>query len=71
MLRKSKFLSVIGSVGFTLTLVFQTAIAEPANKVPVKESSLIAHLVKKANQRDSHGEEDVYLWSRSGNRVYH
>ena len=70
MLQKSKFLTVIASVGFMLTLAFQTAEAEPEIKVPAKEASLIAHLVKEASQPDSLGEDDVYLVVTIGKTEY-
>jgi hypothetical protein len=70
MLRKAKFLTVVVSVGLTLTLAFQTVEAGSADKVPAKEASLIAHLVKEANEPDSHSEEDVYLLVTIGKTDY-
>jgi hypothetical protein len=61
---------VIISVGLTLTLGFQTAEAQSANKVPAKEASLIAHLVKGANEPNFHGEDDVYLVVAIGKTEY-
>ena len=70
MQRKSKLLTVIVGLGLTLTLAFQTAEAQSANKVPAKEALLIAHLVKEANEPDSHGEEDFYLVVTIGKTEY-
>ena len=61
---KSKILAVIAGLIFTLTL-FQTAQAQTA-----KENSLIAHLVKKANQPDYHSAGDKYLRVTIGNTDY-
>jgi hypothetical protein len=61
-----------GIAGFVLllTLTFQTAEAQAAKKLPTKEASLIAHLVKEANQPDSHSKGDVYLLVRIGKIEY-
>lgn len=48
-----------------LTLGFQTASAQTK-----KESSLISHLVKEANQPDYHSADDVYLMVRIGKNEY-
>ena len=61
---KFNFLTIIAGLVFTLTL-FQTANAQTA-----KESSLIAHLVKEANQPDSHSAGDVYLSVTIGKTKY-
>ena len=69
-IRHRIFLTVIVGLGLTLPLAFQRAEAQSANKVPVKEASLITHLVKEANQPDSHGEEDFYLVVTIGKTEY-
>lgn len=56
-----KFLTIIAGLFFMLTLSFQTASAQTK-----KESSLISHLVKEANQPDSHSAEDRFLMVRIG-----
>ena len=61
---KSKNLIIIASLIFTLSL-FQAAKAQTA-----KESSLIAHLVKEANQPDYHTADDKYLRVTIGNTDY-
>lgn len=70
MRRNSPFLTVIVSVGLTLTFACQRAKAEPETKVPAKEASLIAHLIKEASEPDSHGEEDFYLVVTIGKTEY-
>lgn len=59
-----KFLYIFAGLILTLTL-FQTAQAQTK-----KESSLIALLVKEANQLDSHTKDDVYLSVTIGNTEY-
>lgn len=61
---KFKFLAIIASLIFTLAL-FQTVNAQTA-----KESSLIAYLVKEANQPDYHSADDKYLRVTIGNTDY-
>ena len=61
---KFNFFVVIAGLVFTL-LLFQTAQAQT-----VKESSLIAHLVKEANQPDYHTADDVYLAVTIGKTKY-
>ena len=61
---KFNFLAIIAGLVFTMTL-FQMANAQTA-----KESSLIAHLVKEANQPDSHSAGDVYLSVTIGKTKY-
>jgi hypothetical protein len=61
---KTKILTIIAGLIFTLTL-FQTANAQTA-----KESSLIAYLVKEANQPDNHLAGDKYLRVTIGNTDY-
>ena len=61
---KSKNLTIIAGLIFTLTL-FQAAQAQTA-----KESSLIAYLVKEANQPDYHSAGDVYLTVTIGKTAY-
>lgn len=62
---KLNFLTIIAGLFFMLTLGFQSAQAQTA-----KESSLIAHLVKEANQPDSHSAGDVYLTVTIGKTEY-
>ncbi|HKP04310.1 MAG TPA: hypothetical protein VJU77_13235 [Chthoniobacterales bacterium] len=69
-IRHTTFLTVIVGLGLTLALAFQRAEAQSAKKVPAKEASLIAHLVKEANHPDSHGEEDFYLVVTIGKTEY-
>lgn len=69
MLWKLKFLVTV-SVGLTLTSAFQKAQGEPESKVPAKEASLIAHLVKEASEPDSHGADDFYLVVTIGKTEY-
>ncbi len=61
---KLKILATFAVFIFTLTL-FQTANAQTA-----KESTLIAHLVKEANQPGSHSNGDVYLSVTIGKTAY-
>ncbi len=61
---KSKILAIIAGLIFTLTL-FQTAQAQTT-----KESSLLAYLVKEANQPDYHSAGDKYLRVTIGNTDY-
>lgn len=61
---KSKILTIIAGLIFSLTL-FQAAKAQTA-----KESSLIAYLVKEANQPDYHSAGDKYLRVTIGNTDY-
>ena len=63
---KTKILTIIAGLIFTLTL-FQTA---EAQKLSAKESSLIAYLVKEANQPDYHSAGDKYLRVTIGNTDY-
>lgn len=67
---KFNFLTIIAGLVFTLTLSFQTAEAQAAKKISTKEASLIAHLVKEANQPDSHSAQDVYLLVTIGKTDY-
>lgn len=59
------FLTLIAGLFFMLTFSFQSAQAQT-----VKESSLISHLVKEANQPDSHSAGDVYLMVTIGKTEY-
>ena len=61
---KTKILTIIAGLILTLTL-FQAAQAQTA-----KESSLIAYLVKEANQPDYHSAGDVYLTVTIGKTAY-
>lgn len=61
---KTKILTIIAGLIFTLA-VFQAAKAQTA-----KESSLIAHLVKEANQPDYHSASNVYLMVAIGKTEY-
>ena len=63
---KTKILTIIAGLIFTLTL-FQAA---EAQKLSAKESSLIAYLVKEANQPDNHSAGDKYLRVTIGNTDY-
>ncbi len=56
--------------GFVFAPVFQTAEAQTTKKIPAKEASLIAHLVKEANAPDSHSAADVYLSITIGKTEY-
>ena len=67
---KFNFLTIIAGLVFMLTLGFQTIEAQTAKKISTKESSLIAHLVKEANQPDSHSAGDVYLLVAIGKTEY-
>lgn len=67
---KFNFLSIIASFIFIPALCFQTAEAQTAKKIPAKENSLIAHLVKEANRTDSHSEGDKYLLVKIGKTEY-
>lgn len=61
---KTKILFILASLIFTLT-VLQSAEAQTA-----KESSLIAYLVKEANQPDHHSAGDKYLRATIGDTEY-
>jgi hypothetical protein len=67
---KFKFLAIIASFVFLLTMTFETAQAQSAKKIPTKEASLISHLVKQANQPDSHSKGDVYFLVKIGKTEY-
>lgn len=67
---ESNFITIIANLIFTLALCFQTTAAQTARKIPVKESSLIVHLVKEANQTGSHSKGDVYLSVTVGKTAY-
>lgn len=56
---KLQTLAIIAA--FVLTLGFQTAKAQKAKAIPTQTASLVAHLVKEANQPDAHSAGDVYL----------
>lgn len=56
---------IIAGLIFALTLIFQTAQAQTK-----KESSLISHLVKEANQPGSQTADDVFLRVTIGNTEY-
>jgi len=62
---KFKFLTIIAGLFFMLTLSFQTSSAQTK-----KESTLISHLVKEANQPDYHTADDKYLRVTIGNTDY-
>jgi DNA-directed RNA polymerase specialized sigma54-like protein len=59
-------LTIIAGLIFTLT-VFQTA---EAQKLSAKETSLISHLVKEANQPGYHSADDKYLRVTIGKSSY-
>ncbi|MEP6901421.1 MAG: hypothetical protein ABJA66_06695, partial [Actinomycetota bacterium] len=63
---KSTILAIIAVLVFAITL-FQTA---EAQKISVKETSLISYLVKEANQPDYHATDDKYLRVTVGNTDY-
>lgn len=63
---KTKITTVIAGLIFTLTL-FQTI---EAQKISSKETSLVAYLVKEANQPDAHSAGDAFLRVTIGNTVY-
>lgn len=65
-----KFLTIIASLIFMLTLTLNTAEAQSAKKISTKEVALIAHLVKEANQPGSHSKGDVYLLVKIGKTEY-
>ena len=66
---KYNFLTMVA--GLILMLGFQPVEAQTAaKKIPAKETSLIAHLVKEANQPDYHTADDVYLSVTIGNTAY-
>lgn len=66
---KFNFLTIIAGLVFTLTLGgFQTAAAQ--KKIPAKEASLVALLVKEARQPDAHSADDVYLLVTIGKTEY-
>lgn len=67
---KFKFLAVIASFVFLLTMTFETAQSQSAKKIPTKEASLISHLAKEANQPDYHSKGDVYLFVKIGKTEY-
>jgi len=67
---KINFLKIIAGLVFTLTLSLQAIEAQTAKKIPTKEASLIALLVKEANQPDSHSADDVYLLVTIGKTEY-
>lgn len=67
---KFNFWAVIASVVFSLALTIQTVEAQSAKKIPTKAASLIAHLVKEANQPDSHSKDDIYLLVTIGKTAY-
>ena len=62
---KFNFLTIIAGLFFMLTFSFQSAPAQTK-----KESSLIAYLVKEANQPDWHTADDVYLLVTIGKTDY-
>lgn len=66
---KFNLLAVILSLIFILAVV-QTTSAQKAGKISAKEFSLLAYLVKEANQRDAHAAGDVYLSVTIGNTRY-
>jgi hypothetical protein len=65
---KLKILAVIAV--FIFTVCAESAHAQATKKIPAKESSLVAHLVKEANQPDSHSAGDVYLLITIGKTDY-
>jgi hypothetical protein len=67
---KFNLLAFIAWVVFSITLTFQTAEAQSTKIIPAKEASLIAHLVKEANEPDSHSKNDVYLLATIGKTEY-
>ncbi len=62
---KFQLSTIITGLIFMLTLSFQTADAQKN-----KETSLISHLVKEANQPDSHSADDFYLLVTIGKTDY-
>lgn len=66
---KFNLLAIIASFVF-LSTSLQTVNAQTAKKVPAKDASLIAHLVKEANQPGAHSAGDVYLSVTIGTTQY-
>jgi hypothetical protein len=67
---KFNFLTIIAGLIFTSALGFQTIKAQTAKKIPTREASLVAQLVKEANEPDSHSAGDVYLLITIGKTDY-
>ena len=67
---KSKLIASIVSIGLSVLLLHQTIEAKPDKPIAPKVASLIAHLVKEANEPDSHSSGDVYLFVELGSTGY-